>query len=173
MLSSSQVLSKDNHQRKDKNGNTNGKPKKKKPTCYHCGKPCHTTNICRINIDKSNPKPKFNGYYFTCNKQCHQAHEHRSKVNKLPTTYGFECYCYTCQKYGDKVKDQKSKEKNNWTPKGQGKEPKEDNTINLDYNAWVNFQYYGKYGYIVENCARIHLKGRSSNWKNYGENASL
>ena len=46
----------------------NIKLKKNKPTCYYCGKPGHTTNICKRKIGKKNPKPKFNGNYFNCKK---------------------------------------------------------------------------------------------------------
>lgn len=48
--------------------NATTKPKKKKPTCCHCGKPNHTKNGCRRKIGRSNPKPKFNGYCFNYNK---------------------------------------------------------------------------------------------------------
>lgn len=45
--------------------NTNTRPKNKKPKWYHYGKLSYTTNIYRRQIGKSNPKPKFNGYWFT------------------------------------------------------------------------------------------------------------
>lgn len=116
----------------------------------------------------SNSKPNFNGYCFNCNKQGYQACECRSKANKTPTTSIFEGYCYICQKYGHKVQNFRSKVKKNWTPKGQGKVPKKGNTIYWDYNTWENCQYCGKYGHIAANFTRIHLRGRSRNWKKFG-----
>lgn len=41
----------------------NAKPKRK-PTCHHCGKPRHTTNICRSKNGIQNSKLKYIGNFF-------------------------------------------------------------------------------------------------------------
>lgn len=89
----------------------NAKPKNNKPTCHHCGKPGHTTNICRSKHGKSDLKPKFNGHFFNCKKHGHQTQECRSKVNSPPILPKFQGHYLNCQKYGHRAFECRSKPK--------------------------------------------------------------
>lgn len=84
----------------------NAKPKDK-PTCYHCGKIGHTTNICQSKHGMQNFQPKFIGYFFYCKKQLYQIHECMSRLRNTPSTSRFEGYYYNYQKYGNREFEKK------------------------------------------------------------------
>ena len=79
-----------------KSGEKRNAKLKKKPTCYHCGKLGHTTNIYRSKNGKKIPKSNFTGIFFNCKKQGHQVHECRFKARNTLVTPRFEGHCYNC-----------------------------------------------------------------------------
>ena len=85
-------------------------------TCYHYGKPGHTSNVCKSRAQGKPPAiPKFDGYCYYCGKYGHQAYECRAKQNANNTIV--EKLCYTCNKHGHTAPECKEKMKQVWTPK--------------------------------------------------------
>lgn len=92
--------------------NNNQHQKPKMLACYHCGKPRHTSNVCRSKAQgKPKVAPKFNGYYYYCGKFGHQAYECTKKLNENPNNPTMEKPCYTCNKHGHTSQECKAKKK--------------------------------------------------------------
>ena len=126
------------------------KPKDKRPTCHHCGKLGHTTNICRRKHGKSDSNPS-------------SMDIKHMNVDLEPTIHpphpSFKVTVSTVINMGSKHLNADLDQDGHLM--GEKKLVTKCNNYNWDYNTWYNCHYCGKYGHIGANYMKTHFRGKS------------